>query len=808
LARSCSNSSFPYVVGYYEPLPNVVAVEPPTNVRQRSFLAQPEAKKVKLLPITAAKVEKWQREFSWLKDLGLGVDKNGEEDVFTRTVQCTVCAASKIKSTREQGLGTSGTVKDKYDLNQHNSTTYHAKALDEMRQPSITAGLAKMTQAARVTAFTGVEAMLMVALFMVSHHIPLCNFGPQLQMHAALGCVVLASRHQFNHIRYVWRCLFALSGSMLHVQMAAARASPFFALACDTSMDLTAQDHLVIVIRYLDTSTLSARTQYLCTVDMKEKNADAITRVLLAVMRAMELDIRKLVSFAADGDSTMMGRWKGVAAQLAKEAKHLISVHCIAHRTALVMNDAHKSVEGLAEVDKCLKLAHALFAKSSKKSNAWKEHAEPFGVTQFKFPRFCVTRWFSRMQCLKVLCKSLLVFLVFLVGYTLKSRHESWPAGVNAYKHLSKVYVVAVLFMVQDVVGPVEYLSKQFQLECLLPHRVATLMSAFKMSMQVVRDCEDLKDLPALGDFLSSLSKKRTWRSVFGGKDVQLQLNGPYEKDVLVAFKNELAGSILRSMDERFCDTAVLEAFKIFDPASYTQLNADTVKYFGDDYLKDLCRKFSDVLGIAGPNNPGRKEVYVQFCSMKTQVLAMAREPGCTLNSMWLHLQQGPAVIAFPKMLMLVHIMLVIMVHSADVERMFSLARVTKHRLTNRLHVHTLDSLMRIKCLGPKVPKDIQAYDYSEAVKMHVDKSCTLLDALFAACDMCRLPMAEDADASMVDDLPVGVFEDENDDGTDDDIDDFELFSSVDDVEPVVEADLVIVETLGAADAWLGGEEF
>ncbi len=55
-------------------------------------------------------------------------------------------------------------------------------------------------------------------------------------------------------------------------------------------------------------------------------------------------------------------------------------------------------------------------------------------------------------------------------------------------------------------------------------------------------------------------------------------------------------------------------------------------------------------------------------------------------------------------------------VQSATVERGFSIHRVLKHRLTNRLKLTTLDSAIRVKMLVGK--DDIFTYDLSEALKV------------------------------------------------------------------------------------------
>ena len=50
---------------------------------------------------------------------------------------------------------------------------------------------------------------------------------------------------------------------------------------------------------------------------------------------------------------------------------------------------------------------------------------------------------------------------------------------------------------------------------------------------------------------------------------------------------------------------------------------------------------------------------------------------------------------------------------NAEVERGFSIERTVKHRLTNRLKIATLDSLLRVKLNGPT---DVFGIDYDKAL--------------------------------------------------------------------------------------------
>jgi hypothetical protein len=749
--------------------------------------------------VTAVKIADWKVKFPWFHEEGFEDDVGIKSTVTGKCKVCSLYRPDKCAFSKASG----SVVRDNGELERHNNSDNHKKAMSMKKMESIETGVAKMTTVMGACSYP----MLLCALFLLSHHVALSSFGPAMQMMAAAGVAGLSVRSKFSNLRYVWRCLFALSETMLGAQMSAAKNSPFFGLACDTSMDLTAEDHLIVVIRYLDTKTMEAKTQYLCTVDLHEKNAQAIASTLLCALKALGLDIRNLVSFAADGDATMMGRWKGVAALLAKEAPHLLATHCVAHRTALLMTDASKKVQALSDVDKCLLLAHRLFAKSSKKTNAWVKHAKPMGVTQLRFPVFNHTRWFSRMQCLSVLTRNLGVLLLFLRGYTKRSRAENWAAGVSAYAELSDVHAAAMLFLLQDVVDPIEKLSKHFQVASILPHHVPALVKTAISSLQVIVDSDGLACLPNVQSFLTCLTTQHVWKLCIEGKEVRLKLSGSLHKDKLVAFKVTLADRLLQSLKDRFEDIDLLCAFVVFDPDSYKNLTVGDLDKFGRDEMSLLCVKFEKVLGLSGRSD--YRKVYSQFVAMKRSMLSKCKEPGCTLHSIWSHWQHHEGIVAFPLMLTMVHIMLVIMVHSADVERMFSLARVTKHRLTNSLKVQTLDSLMRIKTLSPK---PFHSYDFAAAGLVHAQQLFPLLDGLFKACKMTEVPVSDtNNDADLCDIYATSDGEDEDCDeeaSPSGDVDDLDTFSDdVDDLDTFSDDDDDCLAEVDEVDEWVAKME-
>lgn len=95
---------------------------------------------------------------------------------------------------------------------------------------------------------------------------------------------------------------------------------------------------------------------------------------------------KKCVGFCADGASANMGQLSGVASKFKRLVSFYISIHCIAHRCALVMTDATKVFKEFLEVDKVLCATHALFRSTKKHaSGRFLQHATGSLVSSSQF---------------------------------------------------------------------------------------------------------------------------------------------------------------------------------------------------------------------------------------------------------------------------------------------------------------------------------------------------------------------------------------------------------------------------------------
>lgn len=106
----------------------------------------------------------------------------------------------------------------------------------------------------------------------------------------------------------------------------------------------------------------------------------------------LDIPLEKLIGLCTDGESALIGKHDGLGAKLRRAVTAcIVLIHCAAHRTALVMNNA-TDTDKWSNLDATLKAVHNLFNKSSKRSKAWSTFAKRHGLKALRFPVFNNTR--------------------------------------------------------------------------------------------------------------------------------------------------------------------------------------------------------------------------------------------------------------------------------------------------------------------------------------------------------------------------------------------------------------------------------
>ena len=110
--------------------------------------------------------------------------------------------------------------------------------------------------------------------------------------------------------------------------------------------------------------------------------------MVLKAINLIGLPLDRLVGVCTDGATSMLGCHTGFVTQLAVHVPWIISIHCIAHRCALVLSSKSKHFTELKKIDRLLTQVHSLFAHSAIKKTSWATHAKKRGLTRLKFPLF------------------------------------------------------------------------------------------------------------------------------------------------------------------------------------------------------------------------------------------------------------------------------------------------------------------------------------------------------------------------------------------------------------------------------------
>lgn len=563
---------------------------------------------------------------------------------------------------------------------------------------------------------TGVmPTLILIALWCVVEMVPMVKFSSMVALVAMTGGFGGNPVAAFNHIRYFWSCLFAMSEVLLRAQLRVIKESPYYAIMMDSSTDIAGDDHVLIYIQYL-LPNFAVATEYLCTIKVPNKTAASVYRGLMAVIETLGLSPQKLVAFASDGGSEYMGSQNGVGAQLKLLVCYLIHTHCVAHRAALAMADqvAHEIGDvlfGLSDIESVLRDVHALFGHSSKRQAEWRRFCTytcPGVVTRFKFPMFNATRWMSRFDCVVVLTDDLPVLIKYL-----EKRGGDWAKGQAMLDRLRNPDLVAALMAARDILAHVQAFNAKMQKDGLLIHTVRQEVDALcDVLGSLVTGTGDARsynsdEMRHSHNFFASYRKgKWTYK---GGKRVGLA-----DPDVKInmaawyAFVQGLSQGIISSVRDRFPDGRLSKPWRIFDVSEYVGLPRGVLgRHFNGEFIS-LVGHFNNAkspqkLWPELATTEGAAKLLEEFQAYKEIMWAQVKRfPFLSTQEAWAMIakQHMPTL---PHIIALAAIMFVIPVQTATVERGFSLHRVFKHRLTNRMRLITLDSLMRVKMLAPEL---------------------------------------------------------------------------------------------------------
>ncbi|CAG8627042.1 14856_t:CDS:1 [Funneliformis caledonium] len=178
----------------------------------------------------------------------------------------------------------------------------------------------------------------------------------------------------------------------------------------DESTDITTTKNLDIYVSYITKEGI-LKTRFLCIIPLTSCDAEDITKVLVDIFKRKKI-LSKLVAFASDGASVMLGKNEGVAAKLSRICTYpLIVNYCVAHRLALACKDAKKEVKFYGEVESLVKRIYNYFKNSYLHIQQLKEIQNILDDPTLKIKKLYEIRWLAWYEAIKNICNSILALL-------------------------------------------------------------------------------------------------------------------------------------------------------------------------------------------------------------------------------------------------------------------------------------------------------------------------------------------------------------------------------------------------------------
>ncbi len=120
------------------------------------------------------------------------------------------------------------------------------------------------------------------------------------------------------------------------------------------------------------------------------------------VLHERDMELSRVITLGSDGASVMMGKRAGVGALLRRESAFSIQVHCVAHRVALAVQDAAKSVDQVGAYKRTVASLYSFYKHSVSMTNRLRQLTAALSdedMTSLKQP--CTVRWLSLHKAVK-----------------------------------------------------------------------------------------------------------------------------------------------------------------------------------------------------------------------------------------------------------------------------------------------------------------------------------------------------------------------------------------------------------------------
>ena len=555
------------------------------------------------------------------------------------------------------------------------------------------------------------------AYWLAKEGLPLAKYSSLLDFCKLQGCTAISNLESGKNATYQsWQSAEDILQSIVEVIVSdidkQLKDSQFVSILIDETTDISVTKKMVIYGRTV-TNDCQQKTFFLGNVAFEEPhvNATLIYTRLKAFLVNRGVGVDKVFGFGSDGASIMTGSKTGVATQFKSDNPHCVNVHCFAHKLALCTEKAADSVEYISKTfNKTLTNLHYYFKKSSCRVGTLTQLQQIMETKCVRIKEVHEIRWFAFYDALQALYKSWKPLVRYFKDLKKPSEKET-----NLLTSLTDIRFISTMHLMMDILPSYTQLSMLFQKQDL---DIAVVSPALDGAISSAKQARDGKGYyhSVLKDNLSTHNDSLLYK---GEKVSNKKVKE--DRSEFSQIRKSFVDALIANTNKRFPkeSTDIVFAFKSMGMRGISFMSADALSEYGNGDLHKLSefygsdQKIKDVVSKAIVNT----QACLREWALVKKLVIEQRYPTDNSQMLWSILCKYHGE-AFPNLITLAKLLLVIPLQTADCERGFSCQNRIHTALRNKLKPSKVEQLMTVMLEGPSV----DTFAYQQAVNIWSSK--------------------------------------------------------------------------------------
>ncbi|XP_072044905.1 zinc finger protein 862-like [Amphiura filiformis] len=503
-------------------------------------------------------------------------------------------------------------------------------------------------------------------------------------------------------------------------------SNSFISILADGSTDLGNTEQEIVYITMLQDG--KPVTQYVTMTSVRSANAENLAKALKNTLQdKLKLGDNwpnNVMACCFDGAAVMMGHVSGVATNLMKDAPHLIRIHCCAHRLELAIKDTLK-LDEIEAIDDVLNHAYRHYKLSRVNWEGLQDTGTALKKTVKRPVRVNGTRWLAHHhRAAEAVDNNWSCMVVNLEHQMQTEKAERREKAETLLNKLRAIEFVLMFNFFLCYLAIMKGMSLVLQKNNVTVDQVVDTISSVSTRLKQLKEknLENvlMKDvvvteedgLSFRGEIIGRSTSNRETRSDKENKAEEIK------RKVMETAKKIVDGTI-QNIDERFgslVDNDIIKAAAIANVHNWPS-EAQALNEYGEDEVEKLYMHFE---GPLKRQNIDLNQAKVQWIELKTRVArkrklektaaanAQAQQkkqkstkPKSSSMQIWEDILTDPQLKDhFKHILTIIEIILILPVHTSNLERGFSQMNLIKTEKRTHLTTESLNSLLTVKLSG------------------------------------------------------------------------------------------------------------